>query len=140
MNQKTEMMMDRLLYDTRWKDLKKDINKHFALDINDKNRGRHLVEARWIYYHICFKFFDMPVLRIGKSLNKNHATVLYGLNQFKIFYDIDPVFKQKFHKFLTGKQYHFIEKDLSKEELEYQLNIALSQIVKLKKQIANFKK
>ena len=73
----------------------------------------------------------MPVLRIGKSLNKNHATVLYGLNQFKIFYDIDPVFKHKFHKFLKGKKYHFIEKDLSKEELEYQLNIALTRVLKL---------
>jgi len=131
MNQKTEMKMDRLSYDTRWKTLMKDINKHFSLDIRNKNRGRHYVEARWIYYHVCFKVLDYPVVSISKSLNKNHATILYGLKQFDTFIDIDPVFKNKFFNFLKGKQYHFIQENQTKEQLEYQLNMALARVLKL---------
>ena len=63
----------------------KAINTALEIDITQNNRKREIVYGRFIFYSIMRrKNKTMSVEKIGKFLNKNHATVLNGLRQFDI--------------------------------------------------------
>ena len=62
-------------------------------------RGRQNVEARALAFH-CIKHFypDISFTRIGNLFNRNHATVLHGLQKVKDWSETDPEFRKKFEK------------------------------------------
>ncbi len=129
------MMMDQLSYDQRWKALIADVNEHFGVDIKDRYRGVNYVEARNMYYHICYKVFNMTLSEVGKTIDRNHATILHGLRQFEVWMEYDDVFKRKFLEFFSGRRYKIQRKNFDKEELEYQLDKAISKIQMLENKI-----
>jgi len=135
MNQKTEMMMDQLSYDQRWKFLIADLNEHFGVDIKDRYRGVNYVEARNMYFHICYKLFNMSLTAIGKTIDRDHSTVLHGLRQFEVWMEYDDLFKKKFLEFFSGRRYKIQKENFDKEELEYQLDKAISEIEFLENKI-----
>lgn len=129
------MMMAQLSYDQRWKSLIADVNEHFGVDIKDRYRGVNYVEARNMYYHICYKVFNMTLSEVGKTIDRNHATILHGLRQFEVWMEYDDVFKRKFLEFFSGRRYKIERKNFDKEELEYQLDKAISKIQMLENKI-----
>lgn len=129
------MMMDQLSYDQRWKSLIVDVNEHFGVDIKDRYRGVNFVEARYIYYHICYKVFNMTLSEVGKTIDRDHATILHGLKQFDVWMEYDDLFKKKFLEFFSGRRYKIQKKNFDKEELEYQLDKAISKIQMLENKI-----
>jgi hypothetical protein len=128
-------MMAQLSYDQRWKSLIADVNEHFGVDIKDRYRGVNYVEARNMYYHICYKVFNMTLSEVGKTIDRNHATILHGLRQFEVWMEYDDVFKRKFLEFFSGRRYKIERKNFDKEELEYQLDKAISKIQMLENKI-----
>ena len=76
--------------------IKKRINDFFDIDINEPTRIEKYVEARMIYYWLCYYFTNMNLSRIAKTVKKNHATVLHGIKNFPIFMETDKEFKKKF--------------------------------------------
>lgn len=65
--------------------LKDIVNRVFEVDIMEKTRRREVVEARMVYTRILRDSEFMTVSKIAKSLNKNHATILHYLKNFKYF-------------------------------------------------------
>ncbi len=78
------------------KKIKKTINKYFGIDIDKPTRVEKYVEARMIYYWLCYYFTSMNLSKIARTVNKNHATVLHGIRNFPVFMETDNEFKEKF--------------------------------------------
>jgi hypothetical protein len=66
--------------------LKDLIFEETGVDIADKTRTRSKVEYRSMFFHLIKNLAPKLSLReIGEAVNKDHATVIYGLNQYEIF-------------------------------------------------------
>ena len=119
--------------------IKKRINDFFGIDIDEPTRIQKYVEARMIYYWLCFYFTNMNLSRIAKTVNKNHATVLHGIKNFPIFMETDKEFKEKFLAI-----YETLKEDVQKkteqmslQELTFRYNQLLMENGKLKETIKN---
>lgn len=67
------------------KEIRKVVEQEFNLNINKKIRSNEYVYARAVYYKLCKVITQAPLADIGKTLNKNHATVLHGIRIFDSF-------------------------------------------------------
>ena len=119
--------------------IKKRINDFFDIDINKPTRIEKYVEARMIYYWLCYYFTNMNLSRIAKTVKKNHATVLHGIKNFPIFMETDKEFKEKFLAI-----YETLKEDVQKkteqmsiQELTFRYNQLLMENGKLKEIIKN---
>lgn len=81
--------------------LRQRINTFFNVDITTKSRESTEVYARAIYYNIC-KILDpaMTTIAIGKTVNRNHSTIVFTLNKFTTAYEYDKKFKQLYDEFI----------------------------------------
>jgi|DEB0MinimDraft_6_1074348.scaffolds.fasta_scaffold90717_2 hypothetical protein len=119
--------------------IKKTINKFFNIDIDKQTRIEKYVEARMIYYWICYYFTNMNLSKIAKTVNKNHATVLHGIKNFPDFMETDKEFKEKFlgvYSIIKDKVNKNTNK-MSLEELTFRYNQLLIENDKLKETIKN---
>lgn len=85
---------------------------------NDKNRRRNTINARYIYAEILRKD-GFGCSDIGKSICKNHATVLHYFKNFDGFIESDKTFRETFD--LIRKRYtdHYdYVIDMSYEEIK----------------------
>ena len=85
---------------------------------NDKNRRRNTINARYIYAEILRKD-GFGCSDIGRSICKNHATVLHYFKNFDGFIESDKTFRETFH--LIRKRYtdHYdYVIDMSYEEIK----------------------
>ena len=119
--------------------IKKRINDFFSIDIDEPTRIQKYVEARMIYYWLCFYFTNMNLSRIAKTVKKNHATVLHGIKNFPDFMETDKQFKEKFLAI-----YETLKEDVQKkteqmslQELTFRYNQLLMENGKLKETIKN---
>jgi len=119
--------------------IRKRINDFFGIDIDEPTRIEKYVEARMIYYWLCYYFTNMNLSRIAKTVNKNHATVLHGIKNFPIFMETDKEFKEKFLAI-----YETLKEDVQKkteqmslQELTFRYNQLLMENGKLKEIIKN---
>lgn len=84
-------------------EIKKDIEVNLYIsDISTRFRGRDEVIARNLYFYLCNKFTDETLYNIGKSIDRNHATVIHGIQQFNLLLPYFPLV-QKLKKILEGK-------------------------------------
>jgi hypothetical protein len=66
--------------------IKELILEETGIDIADKTRTRTKVEYRSLFFFIIKNLEPKLSLReIGEAVNKDHATVIYGINQYEIF-------------------------------------------------------
>lgn len=79
----------------------KVVNKHFGLDITEKTRKFEFVFARACYYYLCRKFGGFSFSKIGKSVNKNHATVLHSLKELPYMIKHDEVYLKKYNALMS---------------------------------------
>jgi hypothetical protein len=62
------------------------IKTETGVDINEPSRLRLIVEMRSLYYKIVRELAPMQSYHIiGKSVNKDHASVIYGISQFELY-------------------------------------------------------
>lgn len=119
--------------------IKKRINDFFGIDIDEPTRIQKYVEARMIYYWLCFYFTNMNLSRIAKTVKKNHATVLHGIKNFPIFMETDKEFKEKFLAIYETLKEEVQKKteQMSIQELTFRYNQLLMENGKLKEIIKN---
>ena len=70
-------------YTKKLSDIKKDIENLFGIDdIGVKSRCREIVMYRNLYYVLARKYTFKSLTKIGKEINRDHTTVIYGLSQY----------------------------------------------------------
>lgn len=53
------------------------VEQHLKLDITTKTRKREYVEARGIYFYLTRQYTRMSLSSIGKTMGRDHSTVLH---------------------------------------------------------------
>lgn len=62
------------------------IEQELEIDITQECRKREIVEARALYFYVIKQLYPKRSLNsIGNTLNKNHATVIHALKNYKIY-------------------------------------------------------
>jgi len=67
-----------------------------------KTRKREYVDARRIAYKIFRVVKGYSYAKIGSMFNKDHATVLFGVNTTNSLMDVDPKFKENYLECLAA--------------------------------------
>lgn len=136
MNHKIEMKMGASLSKEKINNVnirnivKQSIWDFFKIDIEKPTRKREVVEARYMYYQVC-RNWKMSLSEIGKSVDRDHATILHGLKRFEILCEIDVNFKNNFESLLTivdFKSSRKLSPKMSGKSLSHQLADALKTI------------
>jgi chromosomal replication initiator protein len=84
------------IYDT--KSAMKAVTQIFnvtAEELMSKSRKRHIAEARFAYCYITRKKLYYTLDVIGKTVNRDHATVIHGVKMAKILGEQNKVIKDK---------------------------------------------
>ena len=103
--------------------LKNVVNRVFDLDIMEKSRERSYVYARYVYAKILReKGFSMQ--DIGKSLNKDHSTIVHYCKQIEFIVKQDTELAEKYLlcKDIFFNNVPYIKKKLRESELESRLD------------------
>ena len=61
--------------------IKEEIENYFKVELDSRVRSRELTYPRCIYYMLARKHTAHSLHEVGKSIGKNHATVINGLNK-----------------------------------------------------------
>lgn len=83
-------------------ELKKMVNEYFDLDISTISRKSNYVFARACYYKACRDYLKLSLKKIGDSVNKDHATVLYNIRELPHIIKYDK-FLKKDHDILMAR-------------------------------------
>jgi hypothetical protein len=104
--------------------LKNIINLVFFVDIEDLTRKRQIVDARRAYAKI-LKDAGFSYESIGKTINKNHATIIHYVKSVDSLLKYDSIFEKKF---ISAKK-NFLEENkhlmLNSKEDIYAIAISL---------------
>lgn len=119
------------------KELKNIIRHETNIDLENKEtllcRDRDFIEARAMYYKLLRKYTNMTYTKIGKSVSKNHATILHACNNFDWWLKQDEgllnVYTKVKEKFSDYLGYEKVDK-----KLEYNLERLFENYIDLKKQ------
>lgn len=79
------------------------VNISLGININQKNRKRPIVDGRFLYFAIARKATEFSLERIGKHLNKDHATALHGINMFKDVLVLNKRYNTLYNKYINEK-------------------------------------
>lgn len=71
--------------------LKEEIEFKTEIDLSSKSRRRENVYARSLYFKICKKVTNCSLASIGRTVNRDHATVLHGI---KVFDNVVSVYEK----------------------------------------------
>lgn len=87
--------MKRKLVEEEIIELKRIINDVFYIELDSKNRKRGTVDARKVYSKI-LKEAGYSYELIGKTINKDHATVLYYIKNLDSILMYDKILRDKY--------------------------------------------
>ncbi len=75
-----------MVFDKTNETVRQHIFNELGIDVVINTRQRSLVEARCLYYVILFELTPrQSLIKIGKSVGRNHATVIHGMKQYESF-------------------------------------------------------
>lgn len=74
-----------MLSNTQIERVKNLIKIESGIDVNQKSREREVVEMRAVYYKVLKDVMHLSLTAIARTVNVNHATVIYSLNNFDIW-------------------------------------------------------
>lgn len=116
------------------------INDELGVDIDDTSRKRSVVEARALYYTILKNTTNLTLSKIGKLVNKDHATVLHGIKNLQDWMNQNQYLKNAYDSILDRIDKDFkvhTGKDLKRRyaDLKFQNFQLKRQIKRLEKQL-----
>lgn len=125
------------------KKIKKFVEVSYGIcDLEKKTRKRLYTEARAVYFKIAKETTDLSLDNIGFYVNRNHATVLHGINKiYDIHLHYDPFVSEIYNDYLItlgkGKELKEMIKNQETEKyiekLETKILIAELNLKKQKK-------
>lgn len=68
--------------------IKQACEEYYSVDLLHPTHKRVNVEARQMYCHLSRNLLQLPYDTIGVVINKNHATVMHGINRIKGYIDV----------------------------------------------------
>lgn len=112
--------------------IKEIIKEELNIDVDSNTRKREVIEARALYYHL-IKITNpkMTLWDIAKSVNKTHASVMYGLKNYLIY--------EQFNDRLKGTKDIILDRLDSNYSIEYKNKKILELQNKLKEQSIHYK-
>jgi len=105
------------------------IKTETGVDINEPSRLRPLVEIRSLYYKIVRELAPSQSYHlIGKSVGKDHASVMYGIAQFELYSKYNKRLMLHYHNIKNAflKLYdhnNIIALDMEIQILEYKIKM-----------------
>ena len=75
--------------------IKETVGKNLSIDLDSNTKKREKTDALHIYFSISKELTKLSLAEIGKSVNRNHCTVLYGVNTCKERADLYIDYKDK---------------------------------------------
>tara|TARA_R100000734_G_C3314148_1_gene105649 strand:+ start:716 stop:1120 length:405 start_codon:yes stop_codon:yes gene_type:complete len=119
----------------------KIVNKHFGFDIRFKTRKFEYVFARACYYYICRNFGGFSFSKIGRSVYKNHATIIHGIKELPYMIKHDEACLNKYNSLISKFDINMCIKqnNMSLETLVRDYNFLLMENDKLKKEVEELK-
>ncbi len=79
------------------------IESYFDFDIKEKNRERDIVNSRFIFSQIAYKYLKVSKSDIGRFLNKRHDLIIYYLNNFDGILTTDHVFRAIYNEIIGNE-------------------------------------
>ena len=76
--------------------IKKLVEQYYELDITRQTRKRKYVEARAMYYRLVRDNTRLSLECIGKTVNRDHASVLHGVNTLSDWVETDPTIRGRY--------------------------------------------
>ena len=76
--------------------VKNAIKKLLMVDVEAQNRKRETADARAIYFDLVRERFGIPLIKIGKSVQRNHATVMHAIKKSNDLKQVDLEYRAKF--------------------------------------------
>jgi hypothetical protein len=121
--------------------IKEIINERTNINIDTPTRRRDHVYARAIYFKLCRDLTPLRLHEIAKTVDKNHATVLHGLNNiFPLLkqYD-DPLYniyvELMEHKLMPLREKYDLLKHKYKELSKYTLDQKYNNLLNIIKKV-----
>jgi len=75
----------------------------FNIDLSSKSRDAEHFRARSVFYKMCFVFTKNPsYTKIGRLVNRDHATVIYSMRTFDDNIKYDKEMKEMYSSFRDG--------------------------------------
>mgnify|MGYP003628011172 CR=1 FL=1 len=98
--------------------LKNVVEEYYELDLTLNTRQRTHVEARAIYFRLLRDKTKMSLEAIGKTVNRDHATVLYANRKLKDWIQYDSKIKKEY-EIIRNKFEHALSLSDTSIEEEY---------------------
>lgn len=103
--------------------IKKIVEKHFNLKLNEPTRRFQVVFARGCYFKICRELTKNSYQRIGNTLGKNHATVMHGIKAVNDLIETDKDLASEFNALLNKfSEYNKIKEKMNITQLVREYN------------------
>lgn len=105
--------------------IKTELERKLKVKLTSKKRHRNLVYLRFVAFKLCRQLTKEGLITIGLEFEKDHATIIHGLNQFDIhknesyfkeYKDIYNKYLSYFLKLSDDKDFDFI-KDINNIEM-----------------------
>lgn len=71
----------------RFLEIRNYIEDYFGFDLASRDRHEDMVGARAVYSKILREHFKYGWCAIGRSINRNHASIINSVNKFEIYRD-----------------------------------------------------
>ncbi len=99
--------------------IKKTIEELYELNLSEKCQKRNYIEARGLFCKIAKEHGHVTLTKIGKFINKNHATVIHSINTMNDYLQFEEDLRFKYNIILNNlKIVHQNFDDLSRKELK----------------------
>jgi len=72
------------------------VNNAFNKQVQERTRRRDVVYPRAIYYKLAQDYSGESLTKIGRTVGKDHATVIHGLKLFENV--INPLWEKNYHR------------------------------------------
>tara|TARA_S200002703_G_C3792128_1_gene244467 strand:+ start:78 stop:479 length:402 start_codon:yes stop_codon:yes gene_type:complete len=103
--------------------IKKIVEKHFNLKLDEQTRRFEVVFARGCYFKICRELTKNSFQKIGNTLGKNHATVMHGIKTVNDLIETDKDLKDQFNQLLNKfSEYNKIKEKMNITQLVREYN------------------
>ena len=78
------------------KDIRRIVERESDQDISSSSRKRYLVDLRFMYFMLAKYYTKENLNSIGKTVARDHTTVVHGLKTGKNLLETDKIFKEKY--------------------------------------------
>ena len=114
------------------------IEAYYNVNLSEKTRRRDIVHFRFLYYYLAYNHSSggYSLDALGQTLGFDHATVLYGIKQYKNLYEFDKRFRETVDPFLETIMDKLKEPNLETTiQLKKQVKFIKERIIKIEKQL-----